>query len=94
MTGVWRGPSWRSKKGRLRLTRGLSPLIHGKQRLKHARKAVPRTCRNGMLAHLGQQRWVGEQALDARAESGGVALVEEQAVHAGLNKVNVTLYGT
>ena len=87
-------PSWRSKKGRPHLTRGLSPLIHGKQRLKHTRKAVPRTRRNGMLAHLGQQRWVGEQALDARAESGGVALVEEQTVHARFNKVNVTLYGT
>ena len=87
-------PHGASKKGGLHLTRGLSPLIHGTQRLEHARKAVSRTCHNGMLAHLGQQRWVGEQALDARAESGGVALVEEQTVHARFNKVNVTLYGT
>ena len=45
-----------------------------------------------MLAHLGQQRWVGEQALDARAESGGVALVEEQTVHIRVDEVNMALH--
>ena len=87
-------PHGASKKGGLHLTRGPSPLIHGKQRFEHMRKTIPRTCRNGMLAHLDQQRWVGEQALDARAESGSIALIEQQAVHAGIDEVNMTLHGT
>ena len=87
-------PHGASKKGGLHLTQGLSPLIHGTQRLEHARKAVSRTCRNGMLAHLDQNRWVGEQVLDARAESGSIALIEQQAVYARIDEVNVTLHGT
>lgn len=47
-----------------------------------------------MLAHLDQQRWVGEQVLDARAESGSIALIEQQAVYARIDEVNMTLHGT